>query len=266
MDYGLAKLASRLDRSATLAARKPRPQPQTSNPPRSAAGYNYPLMCGRFTLRAPPSVVAAQFGLLDTPEWAPRFNIAPTQPVAAIRALPSDAARRQLVWLRWGLVPHWAEDPTIGNRLINARSEGVASKPAFRIPLRRRRCLVLADGFYEWKSEGRVRQPYFIRFRDDRVFAFAGLWDAWEGPDHTAIESCTLLTTQPNALVGRIHDRMPVILAPEHYAAWLDPSIEDPARLLPMLGPYPPDEMEAYAVTRRVNSPSFDDPLCIQPA
>lgn len=226
----------------------------------------YLYMCGRFTLRAPASVVAAQFGLFDTPEWGPRFNIAPGQPVAAIRCLAAGGTQRQLAWLRWGLIPHWADDARIGNRLINARSEGVASKPAFRIPLRRRRCLVLADGFYEWKTVGRLRQPYFIRFRDDRVFALAGLWDVWEGPAHTAIESCTLLTTEPNRLVAQIHDRMPVILPLEHYATWLDPGIEDTARLLPMLGPYPPDELEAYAVARRVNSPSFDDPLCIQPA
>lgn len=223
-------------------------------------------MCGRFTLRAPPSVVAAQFGLFETPAWAPRFNIAPTQPVIAIRCLATGAGQRQAVWLRWGLVPHWAEDPKIGNRLINARSETVATKPAFRMALRRRRCLVLADGFYEWKKEGSVRQPSFIRFRDDRVFAFAALWDAWEGAEHGAVESCTLLTTQPNAVVAPLHDRMPVILPPEHYAIWLDPAIEDPGRLLPLLGPYPPDEMEAYAVTRRVNNPAWDDPQCAQPA
>jgi len=223
-------------------------------------------MCGRFTLRASPSVVAAQFGLFETPAWAPRFNIAPTQPVIAIRCLGTGGGRPEAVWLRWGLVPHWAEDPGIGNRLINARSETVAAKPAFRTALRRRRCLVVADGFYEWKKEGSVRQPYFIRFRDDRVFAFAALWDVWEGPEHTALESCTLLTTQPNALVGRIHDRMPVILPPEHYATWLDPALEDPGRLLPLLGPHPADEMEAYAVTRRVNNAQWDDPQCIQPA
>ncbi len=210
-------------------------------------------------------MVAAQFGLFETPAWAPRFNIAPGQQVAAVRcAGPGNA--RQAVWLRWGLIPYWAEDPAIGHRLINARSETAATKPAFRVPLRRRRCLVPADGFYEWKKAGSLRQPYFIRFRDERVFAFAALWDAWEGPDHVAVESCTLLTTQPNAVVEAIHDRMPVILSPEHYAAWLDPAVVDPGRLRPMLGPYPAEEMEAYPVSRRVNSPAWDDPQCIQPA
>ena len=171
-----------------------------------------------------------------------------------------------MVWLRWGLVPGWAKDPAIGSRLINARAETAAEKPAFRTALRRRRCLVAADGFYEWQQAGRTKQPYFIHLRDDRPFALAGLWEAWEGADHAWLETCTLLTTEPNDVVRPIHDRMPVILPPQAYSCWLDPAIEDPRQLAPLLVPYPSDQMEAYRVGRLVNSPSHDAPGCIEPA
>jgi len=224
-------------------------------------------MCGRFTLRAPASTVAEQFNLFDVAEYRPRFNIAPTQPVAVVRIAPeSDAAGRQLAWLRWGLVPSWAKDPAIGNSLINARAETVAEKPAFRAALRRRRCLVVADGFYEWQRTGSRKQPYFIRLRDDRPFAFAGLWESWEGPDHSALETCTLITTAPNELMEPIHNRMPVILAPGDYDRWLDPAIQGPEQLRPLLKPYSGGEMVAWAVSTHVNSPRNDDPQCIAPA
>jgi putative SOS response-associated peptidase YedK len=218
------------------------------------------LMCGRFTLRAPASVIAEQFALFELPPFTARFNIAPTQPVLAIRT------RSEHVWLRWGLIPSWAKDPAVGSRLINARAETAAEKPAFRTALRRRRCLVAADGFYEWQQAGRAKQPYFIHFRDDRPFAFAGLWEAWEGPDHALLETCTLATTGPSELIRPIHDRMPVILPPNVYTIWLDPAIEDPRRLAPLLVPYPSDAMEAYRVGGFVNSPSHDAPRCIEPA
>lgn len=222
-------------------------------------------MCGRFTLRAPASEIAEAFSLFEAPPFTPRFNIAPTQPVAAVRSDPdAGGPQRQFAWLRWGLIPSWADDPSIGNRMINARSESVAEKPAFRAALRRRRCLVLSDGFYEWQRAGRKKQPYFIHFRDDRPFAFAGLWETWEGPDHSAIESCTLLTTGPNDLMKPIHDRMPVILAPEHYDRWLDPNLQKPDEVVPLLGPYPGDELEALPVSPYVNSPTRDDPKCIE--
>lgn len=222
-------------------------------------------MCGRFTLRAPASQIAEAFSLFEVEPFTPRFNVAPTQAVAAVRAVPSATqVERQFAWLRWGLVPSWAKDPSIGNRMINARAESVAEKPAFRAALRRRRCLVLADGFYEWQRTGKQKQPYFIRFRDNRPFAFAGLWETWEGPDHSVIESCTILTTDPNGLMSSIHNRMPVILGPQDYDRWLDPKLEKPEPLLPLLKPYPSDELEAYPIRPYVNSPTRDDPKCIE--
>jgi len=228
-------------------------------------------MCGRFTLRAPASQIAEQFSLFDAPELRPRYNIAPTQPVPVVRLQPDGEGndkpdgerRRELVHLHWGLIPHWADDPSIGNRMINARSETVAQKPAYKAAFRRRRCLVLADGFYEWRKTGRAKQPYFIHLADDRPFAFAGLWESWEGADHSYIESCTLLTGEPNEVVRPIHDRMPVILAPDAYARWLDVSIQDPRQLEPLLAPYPAAEMRARQVSRHVNNPRNDDERCI---
>ncbi len=224
-------------------------------------------MCGRFTLRAPAGVVAEEFGLLGVEPLRPRYNIAPTQPVAAIRRSPKSAdAPRQLAMLRWGLVPSWATDPQIGNRLINARAETVAEKPAFRAALRRRRCLVAADGFFEWRGVGAARQHYFIHLVDDRPFGFAGLWELWEGPDHTVLETCALITTEANARVASIHDRMPVILSPDEYALWLDPAMQDPKQLLPLLRPYPSDAMAAHPVSTYVNNPRHDDARCVAPA
>jgi putative SOS response-associated peptidase YedK len=224
-------------------------------------------MCGRFTLRTAASAIAEQFDLLGVPAFAARFNIAPSQPVPVIR-MPREQTpqRRELVWLRWGLVPSWAKDPAIGNRLINARAESAAEKPAFRAAVRRRRCLVVADGFYEWQRTGRKKQPYFLHVRGDRPFAFAGLWEAWEGADHSTLETCAILTTDANELVRPIHDRMPVILSPDGCAAWLDPAIEDPRQLAPLLAPYPSEEMEAREVGDFVNSPSHDSPRCLERA
>ena len=222
-------------------------------------------MCGRFTLRAPASVVAAQFGLFEMPPFTPRFNIAPTQPVAVVRRSSAKAEpQRELVWLRWGLIPSWAKDPAIGNRMINARAETVAQKPSYRAAFRRRRCLVVADGFYEWARGGKPRQPYFIRMRDDRPFAFAGLWESWQGPDEGPIESCTLLTTEPNSLLEPIHNRMPVILAEGDYARWLDPALQRPDALAPLLRPFSCEGMTAEKISTYVNSPAHDDPRCIE--
>jgi len=231
--------------------------------------------------------VAEQFGLLDVPPLEPRYNIAPTQPVAVVRLigagvvqlpLPSpvsgegpgvrgsDSPPRELVWLRWGLLPSWAQDPAIGNRLINARAETAATKPAFRSALRRRRCLVVADGFYEWQRTGARKQPYFIHMRDDRPFALAGLWESWEGADHSALETCAILTTDANELMRPIHDRMPVIVSPNDYDRWLDAAIQKPEQVAPLLKAYPGDGMIAYPVSPYVNSPARDDPRCIEPA
>jgi putative SOS response-associated peptidase YedK len=227
-------------------------------------------MCGRFTLTDPDQDLAAQFNLPEIPDMQPRYNIAPTQPVAAVRVAPDaaspDAAPvRELALLHWGLIPFWAKDPKIGSRMINARSETVAEKPAFRAAFRRRRCLVVADGFYEWQKLERGKQPFYVRLRNGQPFAFAGLWEQWKRPDDHVIESCTLLTTQPNNLIRPVHNRMPVILHPSDYDLWLDPEVQQADHLQPLLRAYPPEEMEAYPISRFVNHPDHDDARCIEP-
>lgn len=167
--------------------------------------------------------------------------------------------------MKWGLVPSWAKDPSIGNKLINARGETVAEKPAFRKAFKLQRCLVLADGFYEWKREGNIKRPYYIRFKDHRRFAFAGLWERWEKHEVDPLETCTLITTGPNAVMETIHHRMPVILASKHYVEWLDPSLQAIGRVNEMLRPFPPEEMEAYPVSQLVNNPRNDRPECVNP-
>jgi putative SOS response-associated peptidase YedK len=192
----------------------------------------------------------------------PRYNIAPTQDVPIVR-LTRDRAARELIMVRWGLVPFWAEDLKIGNRLINARRETVHSMRPFREAYSRRRCLVPADGFFEWRKQGKARQPLLVRRKDQAPFAFAGLWERWKNPsDGTAVRSCTIITCPANELVAPIHDRMPVILAPENYARWLDPAAGDPRSLLE---PCPAAWLESFPVNPRVNDPKCDDPECIQP-
>jgi putative SOS response-associated peptidase YedK len=195
-----------------------------------------------------------------------RFNIAPTQPIAAVRWLP-DEGQRQLSLLRWGLVPSWAKDPAMGNRMINARAETVAEKPSFRAAFKRRRCLIPADGYYEWQKVGKRKQPYYFRMKDDRPFAFAGLWEQWSGGKGDApepMETCTIITTEANELGRPIHDRMPVIVHPDEYAFWLDPRVEDRSRLETLLRPYDPGEMMAEPVTTHVNNVRNDDPKCLE--
>jgi putative SOS response-associated peptidase YedK len=221
-------------------------------------------MCGRFTLTDPDQDLVEQFNLPEIPDLQPRYNIAPTQPVAAVR-LDAESAAREMVLFSWGLIPFWAKDPSIGARMINARAETAAEKPAFRAAFRRRRCLVVADGFYEWQKQNGGKQPFYIRLRDGRPFAFAGLWEHWEGQDGSVIESCTLLTTEPNELIRPLHNRMPAILQPKDYGLWLDLAVEDARLLQPLLRPYPPEAMDTYPVSRWVNSPQNDDPRCIEP-
>ena len=221
-------------------------------------------MCGRFTLRASTSALAEQFGAIADVVFEPRFNVAPSQPIAAVRIRPeSKPPQRELAPLRWGLIPSWAKDPAIGNRMVNARSESVAEKPAYRAAFRRRRCLVPADGFYEWQRQGKAKQPYFIQMADERPFAMAGLWETWEGPDHTVIESCTILTTEPNPLMEPIHDRMPVILPDDSCSEWLDPDQADPKLLERLLIPFRAEQMKAHPVSTYVNRPGNDGPECI---
>ena len=221
-------------------------------------------MCGRFTLKTPVETLAEVFELPTVPELPPRFNIAPSEAVAAVRVADKEA-ERELALLRWGLVPPWAEEPKVGSRMINARSETVATNGAFRSAFRRRRCLVLADGFYEWQRRERHKQPFYIHMRDDAPFAFAGLWEVWEGKDGTVLETCTVLTTEPNELMGPIHNRMPVILDRADYQLWLDPRMNDPEPLKVLLRPYAMDRMAAYPVSQLVNSPSNDTPECLMP-
>lgn len=222
-------------------------------------------MCGRFTLTTSAEALAAQFELAGpVPELAPRYNIAPAQEVAAVRVLVQGQGR-QLHQLHWGLIPAWAKDPRVGYKMINARSETVQRKPSYRAAYRRRRCLVLADGFYEWKRQGRSKQPFLIRLRGGGPFAIAGLWERWKDPDGEPVESCTLLTCAPNARMAEIHDRMPVILQPASYDLWLDPEVQDPEQLGRLLGAIPDDQLEIRAVSPWVNNPRNDDARCLAP-
>ena len=220
-------------------------------------------MCGRYTLRTRLNRLAELY-LFDPPgeENLSRYNIAPTQQVAAVRA-QDDSERRELVFLRWGLVPSWADDLKIGNRLINARADTVADKPSFRSAFKKRRCLVLADGFYEWTKNGKAKQPYYITMKDGRPFAFAGLWERWNKGERP-VESCTIITTDANDVVSAIHDRMPVILYDEGVNLWLDGDIESKDFLNSLLVPYSDDEMKAYPVSTIVNSSKNEVTKCVE--
>lgn len=221
-----------------------------------------PRMCGRFLISATPDSVAACFGLAVVPELHPRWNVAPTQSAPVVR-LDASGARR-LDPLRWGLVPHWAKDVSIGSRMINARSETAHEKPSFRSLLPRQRCLVVTDGFYEWKKEGDIKQPWCIRAADDGVFAFGGLWSTWQG-EEGPLETFTILTTRPNRVLAPIHDRMPVIIQPESFETWLDPANGNIEVLQQLMEPVADDLLHAWPVSRLVNRPANDDPSCIEP-
>ena len=221
-------------------------------------------MCGRYTLSSPNDAVADLFELPELPLLPPRYNVAPTQEAAAVR-VPAPGAPRRLDLLRWGLIPYWAEDPSIGNRMINARSESVAEKPAYRRSFRKQRCLIPTDGFYEWKKEGKLKQPYHIRRKDRLPFAFAGLWERWKNPEGKLLDSFTILTTDANELIRPLHNRMPVIIDRKDFGLWLDPAAGDPVPLLALLVPAPSGDMETVPVSRAVNSPAHDAPDCIEP-
>ena len=220
-------------------------------------------MCGRFTLRTPAREMATLFDVTEPIDLPLRFNIAPTQSVAVVRCRENTAAR-ELAMLHWGLIPAWAKDAKIGNRMINARSETAATKPSFRSAFRRRRCLIPADGFYEWQQTPDGKQPFYIRLSNEQPFGFAGLWERWDRGDEP-ISSCTILTTEANEQLGPLHDRMPVIVKPEDYARWLDPACERAEELMPLLRPYANDALVALPVSRVVNSPRNDRPECIEP-
>lgn len=223
-------------------------------------------MCGRFTLKTPLRQVAEAFDAALSPAaagdgWAARYNIAPTQQVLVVRESTGHGTR-ELVPLHWGLIPRWADDPAIGGRMINARSETLAEKPAFREAFRKRRCLVVADGFYEWRQGAKPKQPYYIHLKQEGPFAFAGLWEHWQHGE-LAIDSCTIVTTEANELLRPLHDRMPVILPPEDYARWLDEEQQEADALAPLLRPYAAEAMALRPVSTVVNSPRHDGPECL---
>lgn len=221
-------------------------------------------MCGRFTLTTEPEQLQDEFPWLSIPvEMRPRYNIAPTQPVVAV---PNDG-KHEINFFYWGLIPSWTKDPKIGERMINARAETIAEKPAFRNAFRHQRCLVFANGFYEWRQESntKVKIPYYIQLKTKKPFAFAGLWEVWNSPEGLAILSCTIITTSPNQLLSEIHNRMPVILPSQSHADWLAPGDSLPSRLQPLLTSYPAEEMVAFPVSRLVNNVQNDSVDCILP-
>ncbi len=224
-------------------------------------------MCGRYTLHHKPKEIEERFEVEPVEELlAPRYNIAPSQIIPVIRHAQSGAGLREMAGCKWGLIPFWAKDPKIGNNLINAKAETIAEKPSFKQAFAKRRCLIPTDGFYEWQKRGKApSQPIYIRRRDGGLFAFAGLWEVWKSPEGEPLETCTIITVEPNELISKIHHRMAAILKLDDEAAWIDPksSVDD---LLQMLRPYDSDALEAIPVSRAVNSPAHDSPACIVPA
>ena len=226
-------------------------------------------MCGRYELHSHPAAVALAFGLAQPPDLQARYNIAPMTEVPIVRV--NAEGHRELVRVRWGLVPRWAKDPTIGARMINARGETVADKPSFQMPYRRHRCLLPADGFYEWQSttapsagaDSQRKQPMHIGMADGALFGLAGLFERWRSEDGNVLDTCAIVTTEANALLASIHDRMPVIIAPEHYERWLDPADADVADLI---APYPSAAMACYPVSTRVSNVRNDDPAVLERA
>ena len=214
-------------------------------------------MCGRYALASPPEVITARFNLLWVRDVQPHYNIAPSQMIPVVRATDKG---RELALVKWGLIPSWSRDASIGTKLINARAETLADKPSFRNAFRRRHCLVPADAFYEWKAIGGRKQPYSIRMADRSVFGMAGLWEHWTDPAGETIETCTIITVDANELVGELHDRMPVIIDPDDYSAWLDPTSPKAQELLK---PFPSELMSYYPVSTRVNSVRNDDASCL---
>lgn len=222
-------------------------------------------MCGRYTFLAEPGEIAELFEVEVPPALSRRYNVSPTQDVPAVR-FDTAAAHRELVVLRWGLIPFWAKDSGVGARMINARAESAAEKPSFRAALAKQRCLILANGFYEWKKTGPRKQPYYFRAADGLPFAFAGLWDTWQPPGKPAVVSCTIITTRANGTLAPVHERMPVILSRQDYDTWLRPGPLAPEILAKLLAPASDTFLSALAVDTWVNSPSHDDERCLSPA
>jgi putative SOS response-associated peptidase YedK len=220
-------------------------------------------VCGRFTLSASPEAVAEHFDLHEVPQLSARFNIAPTQAVATIY-VPDRSSAPVLEPRGWGLIPSWTKDEGLGNRQINARVETAAEKPTFRDALRHRRCLVPADGFYEWSGPSGSRQPYHIGLADGALFGFAGLWESWRDSSGRAIETCAILTTAANPRLAELHTRMPVIVDPDQYGRWLDPATEDPTQLRSLVASRRSEALRFHPVGFQVNDVGCDDPSCLQ--
>jgi putative SOS response-associated peptidase YedK len=222
-------------------------------------------MCGRFVRKSTITVIEDEFDIYEV-QWAfePSYNVAPSQDVACVIGNGGN----RLVKFRWGLVPFWAKDPSIGYKMINARAETLTQKRSFARPFKKHRCLVVADGFYEWRkmAEGKRKIPMYVRMREERPFGFAGLYENWKAKDGTILQTCTIITTRPNELMIPIHSRMPAIIAPDKRKLWLDTEVQDPDLLMPLLTPYNSKELEAYEVSKRVNSPTYNEPDCIKPA
>jgi putative SOS response-associated peptidase YedK len=219
-------------------------------------------MCGRYRLSRRKQLIEEYFDTATwDDDWSPRYNIAPTQPVPVIRQHPKEPLR-QISTMRWGLIPHWAKDASGAANAINARSETAAEKPAFRDPMRYRRCMIPADAFYEWKRNGASKQPYCFDVNGGDLFAFAGLWDGWKNAEGQWIRTCSILTTVPNAVTSTVHDRMPVILHPDSYDLWLDPGMQNVATISELLKPYDARLMRSYPISTRINHVANDDEDC----
>jgi putative SOS response-associated peptidase YedK len=222
-------------------------------------------MCGRFVRKSTITVIEDEFDIYEV-QWAfePSYNIAPSQDVACVIGNGGN----RLVKFRWGLVPFWAKDPSIGYKMINARAETLSQKRSFARPFKKHRCLVVADGFYEWRklAEGKRKIPMYVQMREERPFGFAGLYENWKAKDGTILQTCTIITTRPNELMMPIHNRMPAIIAPDKRKLWLDTEVQHPDLLMPLLTPYDSKELEAYEVSKKVNSPTYNEPDCIKPA
>lgn len=222
-------------------------------------------MCGRYRLSRRKQIIEEHFDTADwQDDWNPRYNVAPTQPIPVIRLHPEEPVR-QISSMRWGLIPNWARDASRAVSMINARSETASTKPAFRDPLKFRRCLIPADGFYEWKRTGTSKQPFCFEVNNGELFAFAGLWDGWKNPEGQWVKTCTILTTMPNAVTSAVHDRMPVILPKDHHDAWLDPGMNNVQVVSELLKPYDSRLMQCYPVGTRINHVTNDDEECSRP-
>lgn len=218
-------------------------------------------MCGRFALKAPPSKLISRFALDECAEFSPRYSIPPGTDIPVIRQSPE--GKRVLHLLRWGLIPHWSKDPSIGAKLNNARGETVAEKPSFREAFKRRRCLIPADGFYEWKTEGKFKQPYYFSLKSEEPMALAGLWEMWKTPDGNTLRTVCIVTTSANELMAPVHDRMPVLISPENFGPWLNPAIEGSA-VQDWLMPASPECMDSWPVSKEVSWASNEGEGLIQ--